>query len=93
LSWWVYILRCADDTLYTGVTTDTVRRTQEHNSKNKSARYTRARQPVHLVYTESVENRSDACQREAEIKRLSRVQKLALIRGDDPLAPGVIYDD
>jgi len=78
-SWFVYIVRCSDQSLYTGVTLDPKRRLQEHNGRHKSARYTRARQPVQLVYTETCENRSSACKREAAIKAMSRQAKLALI--------------
>ena len=78
--WYVYILRCADHTLYTGVTTDPVRRLQEHNESNRlGAKYTRVRRPVELVYQESSDSRSSACQREAAIKKLSRKAKQALI--------------
>ena len=83
--WYVYILRCADNTLYTGVTTDTERRTKEHNESNKlGARYTRARRPVELVFRETCDDRSSACKREAEIKKLSRTAKLKLIVGHSP---------
>ena len=78
-NWFVYMLRCADDTLYTGVTTDPVRRLQEHNHGHGSARYTRARRPVSLVYTETAIDRAAACRREAQIKRYRRADKLALI--------------
>ncbi|WP_045856619.1 GIY-YIG nuclease family protein [Teredinibacter purpureus] len=76
--WYVYMVRCADLSLYTGVTTDVERRVKEHNGASKSARYTRARQPVVLVYQETASSRSDACKREAHIKTFSRKQKLAL---------------
>ncbi|MBX2848275.1 MAG: GIY-YIG nuclease family protein [Acidiferrobacterales bacterium] len=80
MSWTVYILRCADDSLYTGITINVSRRLSEHNSDNKKgARYTRARRPVELIYQEKCQNRSDASQREHQIKQLSRSQKLALI--------------
>ena len=78
-AWFVYILECADDTLYTGVTTDVARREQEHNGSEKGARYTRVRQPVKLVYCEEAEDRSSAQKREAAIKRLSRQEKQRLI--------------
>ena len=79
MSWFTYIVRCADDTLYTGVTTDLERRIQEHNHcDKKGAKYTRTRRPVHLIHNEAFENRSQACQREAAIKKLSRQQKLVL---------------
>lgn len=78
--WVVYILRCADQTLYTGVTTDPARRLREHNGDNRlGARYTRSRRPVTMVYQEACADRSAACQREAAIKRLSRQAKLKLI--------------
>ncbi|WP_108164351.1 GIY-YIG nuclease family protein [Saccharospirillum sp. MSK14-1] len=78
--WFVYILRCADNSLYTGVTTDPERRLREHNGELVGgARYTRARRPVTLVYTEVCANRSEAGRREAAIKSQSRRQKLALM--------------
>lgn len=78
--WTVYILRCADQSLYTGVTTDPVRRLHEHNTDNRlGARYTRHRRPVTMVYQETCADRSAACQREAAIKKLSRQAKLRLI--------------
>lgn len=77
----MYILQCADNSLYTGVTTDLQRRIEEHNSDNsKGARYTRHRRPVSMVYQELCENRSHACQREHQIKQLTRTQKLQLIQ-------------
>ena len=78
---YIYILRCADDTLYCGYTTDVARRVQEHNGEVKQvgARYTRGRRPVHLVHQESFATRSAAQKREAEIKKLSRVHKEAAI--------------
>lgn len=79
MSYTVYILRCSDDTLYTGITTDMDKRLQEHNSSDKGAKYTRNRRPVTLVYTEDAEDRSSASKREYAIKKLSRAKKLALI--------------
>lgn len=76
----MYMVRCADDTLYTGVATNVIRRVKEHNDAKKGARYTRAKQPVALVYTERAASRSEALKREYAIKRLSRTEKLALIR-------------
>ncbi|MCK5725923.1 MAG: GIY-YIG nuclease family protein [Thiotrichaceae bacterium] len=76
--WFVYILRCADKSLYTGITTDIQRRLKEHNGVG-GARYTRSRQPVILVYQESADCRSSASQREYAIKQLSKKQKEALI--------------
>jgi putative endonuclease len=78
-SWYLYMVRCADDTLYTGITTDVQRRLDEHNGDDRiGARYTRARRPVVLVYSEQAESRSAAASREAAIKKLTRRQKLAL---------------
>lgn len=79
MSWNVYILRCADNTLYTGITTDLVRRIDEHNNSAKGARYTRARRPVTLAYKESCQSRSHASKREHSIKQLHRDEKLNLI--------------
>jgi len=78
--WFVYIVKCADGTFYTGVTTDTVRRVKEHNGTTKGAKYTRVRRPVLLTYQESFLSRSEACAREAAIKKLTRDEKLMLIR-------------
>ncbi len=80
--WFVYILRCADDTLYTGITTDVERRVREHNGelKGKGAKCTRARRPVQLIYTELCADRSDAGKREWGIKQLSKNQKEKLIK-------------
>ena len=79
-SWLVYIVRCADDSLYTGITKDVARRIQEHNEGDKlAAKYTRARRPVVLVYQEMCESRSTATRREYEIRQLSREGKNNLI--------------
>lgn len=78
--YYVYIARCADDTLYTGIATDLSRRIEEHNSSEKGAKYTRVRRPVSLVYSEEFPDRSLASKREYEIKKkMSRTQKLKLI--------------
>ena len=76
--WYVYILRCCDDTLYTGSTDDVTRRVQVHNS-GKGAKYTRCRTPVEVVYSEECESYSAALKREYAIKQLTRSQKLQLI--------------
>lgn len=76
--WFVYILRCADDTLYTGITNDLIRRRDQHNAGTAS-RYTRSRLPVELVYQESLASRSLALNRELAIKSLSRQKKELLI--------------
>ncbi|OGJ03533.1 endonuclease [Candidatus Nomurabacteria bacterium RIFCSPLOWO2_12_FULL_41_10] len=75
----LYILKCADKTLYTGITTDLKRRIIEHNSGKLGARYTRSRRPVKLVYSRRFRNRSAASREEARIKSLKRVHKLELI--------------
>jgi len=80
VSWFVYMLRCGDGSLYTGCTDDVERRLAAHQS-GRGGKYTRSHLPVTLVYRESVPDKSAALRREAEIKRLSRKDKLALIRG------------
>jgi len=86
--WFVYMLLCADGTLYTGVATDVQRRLREHNGDARlAARYTRSRRPLTLVYSEPASDRAAACRREAQIKRLSRLAKQRLIAtagGDIP---------
>ena len=78
--YFVYLLHCADNTLYTGITTDLKRRVEEHNSSSKGAKYTKARRPVVLVYSEVYVNRSEASKREYFIKKkMSREEKLLLI--------------
>lgn len=77
--WWVYILECADQTLYTGITTDPERRLYEHNHHKTGAKYTKARRPVCLVYQEPCLDRATAARRESEIKHFKRSQKLSLI--------------
>lgn len=77
-TWYVYILRCSDGTLYTGSTDDVPRRTTMHNS-GKGAKYTRSRRPVEVVYTETLPGYSEALKREYAIKQFTRQQKLQLI--------------
>jgi len=72
----LYILRCADGSLYTGITTDVDRRMEEHNSSSLGAKYTRGRRPVALVFSQSFRDRSEASREEARIKKLSRKEKL-----------------
>ena len=79
MPWFLYVVECRDQSLYTGITTDILRRVNEHNSK-KGAFYTRNKTPVKLVYHEAMANQSDACKREAAIKRLTRIEKLNLIK-------------
>ena len=79
-SWCVYIVRCADGSLYTGIANNAARRAAEHNDGGPlAAKYTRARRPVVLVYEESCASRSAAARREHAIKRLARRDKLSLI--------------
>ena len=79
MDWKVYIIRCDDDTLYTGVTTDIERRFQEHLAHPRGAKYFNGRKPVEVVYREEGHTRSSACSREATIKKLSRGEKLVLV--------------
>lgn len=78
-SYWVYILKCRDNTLYTGIARDPYKRLQQHNS-GKGAKYTRNRRPCKLLYTEPQCNRSTAQSREYQIKQLTRAEKLDLIK-------------
>jgi putative endonuclease len=78
--WSVYIVRCADGSLYTGIAIDVERRVAEHNADDRlGARYTRARRPVTLEFREAREDQSDAARRESEIKRYDRATKEQLI--------------
>jgi predicted GIY-YIG superfamily endonuclease len=77
--WFVYILRCADGTFYTGTTTDVGRRCRQHN-EGTASRYTRSRRPVRLVYQERQPDRGSALRREAAIKAMSHREKGALVR-------------
>lgn len=84
-TWFVYMLQCADGTLYTGITTDIDRRIAEHNGEGRlGARYTRSRRPVNLAYSEPVTSRAEASRREAAIKRLDRRRKQALCEAAAP---------
>ena len=84
--WYVYLLRCADNTLYTGVATDVDRRAREHNSGH-GAKYTRSRRPVSLVYQEPCESKSAALKRELALKRLTKAQKEALVSQSPERSP------
>ena len=77
--WYVYILRCSDNSLYTGITNDLERRLNEHNNLKVGAKYTRARRPVVMVYHEVLASRSLASKRECKIKSLSKGAKEALL--------------
>lgn len=81
--WYIYLLRCSDGTLYTGITKDLTRRCEQHN-KGTASRYTRTRLPVKLIYHETRRIQSLALKREAAIKALSRKQKLLLIQQRKP---------
>ena len=81
-NWYVYIVRCCDSSLYTGVTIDVNRRIDEHNNNDRlGAKYTRARRPVELVYERSFDTRVEACQFEYQIKNMSKQQKEQLVMG------------
>jgi len=77
--WIMYVVRCSDGTLYTGITTDVSRRLLEHNYGMKGSKYTRSRRPVSLVYTEGFEDRSEASKREWAFKKLSKAKKERLV--------------
>ncbi|MAZ30428.1 endonuclease [bacterium] len=81
MAWYVYMVRCSDNTLYTGITTDVERRVAEHNGEanGKGAKYTAARRPVTLVYTKRTKDKSKASQEEYRLRTLSRSQKELLI--------------
>lgn len=78
-TYFVYIVKCKDGTLYTGVTVDVERRVKEHNKGILGARYTKSRRPVRLLYKEKIGGRSEAQQREYAIKQLTREQKQELV--------------
>ncbi|MBU2870174.1 GIY-YIG nuclease family protein [Colwellia sp. E2M01] len=78
-TWWVYFLRCSDNSLYAGITTDIHRRIDEHNNSKLGAKYTRARRPVSLAHLEMAENKSAACKREYEIRHLTKAKKEQLV--------------
>ncbi|MGI9310261.1 MAG: GIY-YIG nuclease family protein [bacterium] len=77
--WFVYLLRCADGSLYAGITTDLTRRVAEHNEGAAGARYTRGRRPVALAYHERHPDRAAASRRERQIRRLRKIDKERLI--------------
>jgi putative endonuclease len=89
MSHYVYVVRCADDTFYTGYTVNLEKRLAEHNgegtsitAKSSGARYTRGRRPVKLLYSEEFTTRSEALRRECDIKKLSRVEKMKLVQSN-----------
>ena len=77
--WHVYMVRCSDGTLYTGVAKDLEKRIEAHNSGKDGARYTRSRRPVNLVYSEQAESKSAASRMEYQIKRLPRAKKKRMV--------------
>ncbi len=79
----LYILKCADGTLYTGITTDLKRRVGEHNDGKVGAKYTRGRGPVTVVYTRRFRNRANASREESRIKSLTRAEKIILIKNSN----------
>ena len=90
MSWYVYLLRCADTTFYTGITTDPKRRLSEHNQDDKkAAKYTRARRPLTMVYLEPCKSRSAAGSREYAIRKLSRYKKQALVDAMEGQLPAI----
>ncbi len=76
--WYLYVLQCSDLTLYTGITTNLIRRIGEHNVSSRAAKYTRSRRPVILVYSKKYHDRSSASKAEGEFKKLSREEKIAM---------------
>jgi len=78
--WYLYILKCKDGTLYTGITNNIEKRVDEHNNGKNGSKYTRARRPLVLAYNEECKNRSEASKREAVVKKMSREEKLFLIK-------------
>lgn len=80
-AWSVYMVRCSDSSLYTGITTDLAKRVEAHNSGKNGAKYTRSRRPVRLVYREEGLSRSEAAKREFRLRKLSAAAKEKLIRG------------
>ncbi len=85
-TWWVYILRCADDSFYVGCTNGLERRVAAHDS-GKGARYTAGRRPVRLVYAEGGHDRSSALRREIQLKKWPRSRKQRLIAESGPALP------
>jgi putative endonuclease len=78
--WWVYLIECADNSLYCGITTDCSRREWEHNHSKKGAKYTRSRRPIIMVWNKKCDSRSEASKLECSIKKMNRQDKLNLIQ-------------
>jgi len=87
VTWFCYLLRCADNTLYCGITNDLEKRLIVHNA-GEGAKYTRGRTPVKLIYQEDCADKSAALKRELQIKRLTREQKLILVKVKNKTASG-----
>ncbi len=81
--WFVYIVRCSDNSLYCGTTVDLSRRIKEHNASSRGAKYTRSRRPVKLVWSMEVLNRSEALKLELKVKKLSKKKKELLVESND----------
>ena len=80
--YFVYILKCSDQTFYTGITTNLDRRIKEHNNSKLGAKYTKIRRPIKLIYSREFNNRSEASIEESRIKKLSRTQKLEFLKNN-----------
>ena len=80
--WYLYVVRCVDSTLYTGITTDVDRRVREHNASRRGAKYTRTRRPVELVWTKEYKSRSEAQKAEYSFKKLFHKEKWEVINED-----------
>lgn len=80
--WYLYVVRCVDSTLYTGITTDVDRRVREHNASKRGAKYTRTRRPVELVWTREYKSRSEAQKAEYSFKKLFHKEKWEVINED-----------
>ncbi len=78
--YFVYVVKCSDQTFYTGITTNLNRRIKEHNNSKLGAKYTKIRRPVKLIYSQEFNNRSEASIEESRIKKLSRLEKLNFIK-------------
>lgn len=85
--YYLYILKCSDNTLYTGITVDVERRLNEHNHSKLGAKYTKARRPVELMYSKKFRNRSTASKAENKLKKMSREEKWTLIHGANKPTP------
>ena len=83
--WYFYVLRCSDDSLYAGITTNLKRRLNEHNLNSKGAKYTKTRRPVEMVYQLEFPDRSSASKAEYEFKSLNRKMKIEIINGNSKL--------